>query len=750
MLKFTKKMKYIFVTLWLFSSFFSFSQNEEIILKRFKNFADSNVFDLIYLHTDKDEYNINQNLWFTAYIIDSKINKPDTLKQILFVELISFEKEIVYTKKYFVNNKGFCSGNFFLPDSLPRGYYQIRAFTNSMKNYKFQQFFKKTIFINNSFTKISAEYFKILKKNKKQSYFVDFKINNKYLIDGQTTRIYYYPIFFNTKDLNHRISLTDNKGEIIYKNDCVSPGYFNFIPQKANKYFLTYYNNKKKHKIKLDKVINYGLTANITEMKNSFEVKLTKSQITKDLIAKKYFIVIEKTGNISSINTVIVDTSTTLKISKKQLPNGISFVHILNSNYQEIEVLPIYKKDESQAKFDIASFIKNDTLYIEITNKNKLNANFSISITNQNSTFPSIENYLNFFAFSVFPDKISDTLLDENTRKECLLNVYTRNIYSFDSIIDQKRNYYLFKPVFNNSVKGFINLILEKIPSKNSYLQMTILNSYNDKFTTSTDKNGKFVFDSLNYDDSVEFHIKAKSKNNKDIVGITIFPYDTNTIFFEPTFFTKDLKLNRKNIKKEATNYRNKSKSMYGLHPDQIISGKDIVNSGTNNVLDALKGRVTGYYKQGNLVTFRGPKTIMGNKEPLYLIDDIPVDVEAVQSINVNDIESVEIIRSAYGGAMYGLNGANGIIAIYTKKGHKIQWGEFHGKITGISKPKKFIETKYEEKNHTYEWISNANISSSENKKTLKIKINKKGMININVQGISTNGNFITYKNIIL
>ena len=61
--------------------------------------------------------------------------------------------------------------------------------------------------------------------------------------------------------------------------------------------------------------------------------------------------------------------------------------------------------------------------------------------------------------------------------------------------------------------------------------------------------------------------------------------------------------------------------------------------------------------------------SLIGNTDPLYLIDGIPVsDVNAVLAIPVEDIDRIEILKGP-SCAIYGSRGGNGVIAIYTKRG---------------------------------------------------------------------------------
>ena len=58
-----------------------------------------------------------------------------------------------------------------------------------------------------------------------------------------------------------------------------------------------------------------------------------------------------------------------------------------------------------------------------------------------------------------------------------------------------------------------------------------------------------------------------------------------------------------------------------------------------------------------------------GNSNPLYIIDGLQMD--DMNGVNPNDIESMEILKDATSTALYGARGANGVVLITTKKGSK-------------------------------------------------------------------------------
>lgn len=100
----------------------------------------------------------------------------------------------------------------------------------------------------------------------------------------------------------------------------------------------------------------------------------------------------------------------------------------------------------------------------------------------------------------------------------------------------------------------------------------------------------------------------------------------------------------------------------------------------------ALQGRTAGVYVKQNsgapgsttTVRIRGTNSILGGNDPLYVIDGFPSNV-GMGMLNVDDIESMEVLKDASAIAIYGSRGSNGVILITTKKGRtgktKVEFG---------------------------------------------------------------------------
>jgi TonB-linked SusC/RagA family outer membrane protein len=89
----------------------------------------------------------------------------------------------------------------------------------------------------------------------------------------------------------------------------------------------------------------------------------------------------------------------------------------------------------------------------------------------------------------------------------------------------------------------------------------------------------------------------------------------------------------------------------------------------------ALKGRAAGVEVTqtsgapgaGYKIRIRGTNSISGNNAPLYVVDGMVVG--DINSINVNDIASMEVLKDASATAIYGSRGANGVVLVTTKSG---------------------------------------------------------------------------------
>ena len=105
------------------------------------------------------------------------------------------------------------------------------------------------------------------------------------------------------------------------------------------------------------------------------------------------------------------------------------------------------------------------------------------------------------------------------------------------------------------------------------------------------------------------------------------------------------------------------------------LRGDELIEKTPVDVYDILQGQVAGVQinsnsgapGEGATVRIRGISTFGEGANPLYVVDDLPVD--NIDSVNPEDISSIEVLKDAASAAIYGSRSANGVILITTKKG---------------------------------------------------------------------------------
>ncbi|SIQ50662.1 SusC/RagA family TonB-linked outer membrane protein [Pontibacter lucknowensis] len=135
----------------------------------------------------------------------------------------------------------------------------------------------------------------------------------------------------------------------------------------------------------------------------------------------------------------------------------------------------------------------------------------------------------------------------------------------------------------------------------------------------------------------------------------------------------------------------------------QQVEGEAVTRANHPNVTNALQGKVAGVVVRqssgmpgsSSQITIRGARSLVGNNQPLYVVDGMPIESDAIQQaggagigvggvsgtdasaraldINPNDIESISVLKGGAAAALYGVRAANGVVIITTKRGRGLE-----------------------------------------------------------------------------
>jgi len=124
----------------------------------------------------------------------------------------------------------------------------------------------------------------------------------------------------------------------------------------------------------------------------------------------------------------------------------------------------------------------------------------------------------------------------------------------------------------------------------------------------------------------------------------------------------------------------------------QDIDASELSEARSSNVVNGLSGRVAGIQVSGaavpgggSQVTIRGNGSILGNNQPLYVIDGVPMEGDfaapidgagdnnvyggGISEISPDNIANITVLKGANAAALYGSRAANGVILVTTKDG---------------------------------------------------------------------------------
>ncbi|HUX55971.1 MAG TPA: TonB-dependent receptor [Bacteroidales bacterium] len=135
------------------------------------------------------------------------------------------------------------------------------------------------------------------------------------------------------------------------------------------------------------------------------------------------------------------------------------------------------------------------------------------------------------------------------------------------------------------------------------------------------------------------------------------------------------------------------------------VKSAEIKKVPSQSPLEAIQGRVAGAditkndgsSSSGITIRIRGNRSIGAGNSPLFIVDGI--QTSSIDDLNPNSIESIEFLKDASSTAIYGWQGANGIVLVTTKKGSgdklKVDFNTYYG-ISQVSRyPATFTGQEY-------------------------------------------------------
>lgn len=536
------------------------------------------------------------------------------------------------------------------------------------------------------------------------------------LIEGLPNKIGFKAV--NAAGLGEQITgiIVDNNGTEINRFSSTHLGMGNVIinPQPGLTYLAKVKfadGSQKDFKLPVVQTSGYVLSVN----NNDTEKLIVRIMMTNDLVNhnKELKLVGQHSGGIqfsskSSSAKQVINTS----IPKKELPGGILQLTLFSGDNVPVAERLVFinnQSDRIETKIESnkKSYAKREQVTINLsstyTEKPAL-ASFSVAVTNTAAVKPDLDNEGNIFTTMLLTSDLVGYIEKPNSY---FLGDQPDNAQFLDNLmLTQGWRRILWKNVINNTPPN-IHFEVEKTqqisgtvtnysgkPAANSKVALFSSSGGFFALDTLTDAQGRFNFDRLMFPEDTKFIVQARTAKDKKRVDIKMDLVPGQVV--TKNINTGDIEIN---VNEALSGYLKRSSNYFDemnkrglleksllldevkiVEKKQVAPGSANLNGAGNadavitteqlgtcfSLSQCLQGRVAGLIiKNGAAYLTRN-----GGQSPMNIVlDGTNVGSDFLDNINPIDVASIEILKSANYTAIYGSNGAGGILLITTKRG---------------------------------------------------------------------------------
>lgn len=507
--------------------------------KNFNKVHNATLYEKLYLHISKTTFITGETIWFKIYNTDSENKSLLDLSKVAYVELIDNERHPVLQAKIALSN---CtgSGSFSLPHSLNNGIYQLRAYTNWMKNFDSEAYFQEQITILNPQREISDF------KDKVINYDVQFFPEGGHLVRGLENRLAFKITTPGNQIVNATGVLVNSKNDTVarFKTLKFGMGSFSFVPISSNGYKAVLKINGRLYYKNLSPIdsLGYGMRTNADSAGWTVAVK-------SNLInSSNVYMIVHTDASIQIAEKApLVAGKASFKINKHKLVDGISYITLFDEQKTPICERLLFQRPNRHliidAKTDALTFSTRQKVKLNLStqdeNRQAVGSNLSVAVflsdTLQKSLNQDIEAYLWLCSGLKGYVESPSYYLNENTleSKQALENLlltqgWTQFEWKKEATETSKRLYYL--PEYTGPIitAKIINTYTQK-PAANIIAYLTVPGKYHQLYSAKSDIEGRLLFNTKGSYGSKEIVVKTNPLIDSTYTIDVLNPYsETN------------------------------------------------------------------------------------------------------------------------------------------------------------------------------------------------------------------------------
>jgi hypothetical protein len=700
------------VVLCIFSAF-TLTIDPSPITSALSHFSSDYPQEKVHLQLDKNYALPGDTMYFKAYVVNAEKNQPSGISNILYVDIINSRNEIDRTLRYKIED-GFAQGMVDMPDTLVAGRYTLRAYTNWMKNFSANLFFKTELRVDDVSPNAKTPPQPVPNPKHDLRFFPE----GGNLTDKLNTTVAFKAVGSDGRGEEVSGTITDETGVVVapIKSLFAGMGRFQFNPVMAHQYVASVkYKDGSTQKAALPRVqpAGYALAVNNLE-KDYIGIKVTQNAVAG---ASNIVLVAQCNGKLlQTADITLLDNQGTLAIPRKKLPTGIIQFTIFDSALKPLAERLVFNDRHDQLKMNVTvAQVGSDATWHKVTISamdNLLNpamANFSISITKKvdglDTGPPSILADLLLTsdlrgtiedADHYFADQLPQTI--EALDNLMLTQGWRRFVWA--DILSGNYPILTYAAENNLTLSGTVTTPGDK-PVAGAKISLLSKGGAALHLDTVANASGRFNFNLPTIFETQQFAVVATAPSGKGDLKVMIdrnpppayipegLLYTALLPMWKPTVkdlygpytgikgrLLSEVKIKGQKIQTARQKALAPSSNYNGAgFADQVLTYKDLPNC--RDLEQCLQGRLTGVYLKPvfdpsvggyKMVPFSG----MGMGKPmLVVIDGIEQELgsAALRKVPGTDVQSVEVLRTGANVTSYGMRGSGGVIVITTKHG---------------------------------------------------------------------------------
>ena len=687
------------------------------IADRFVRYQVAFPSEKVFLHLDRPYYSAGETVWFKAYLVDGTNHGVDSASGVLYVELLDAEaRQVVQTKTLRVEN-GYAAGDFLLADTLATGHYQLRAYTNYMRN------FGEEFLFTQDFRVFGAQA-PAAEPEATGPVDLQFFPEGGQLLPGFDCRVGFKAVGPDGRGVAVRgIVLADDRDTVAaFRSEHLGMGRFSMPVEAGRGYTAVLFNaDGARSRQPLPPVQPDGHTLAVDAFGKDAIRVFVFNATPQPAVPRELVLFVQMRGVVCFIakgNTG--RRSFTISVPRAKFPDdGIAHLTLFDDAGNPLAERLVFMRQNRTLKValqpDKPMYKPREAvkLGLRVTDAEgkPVAGNFSLSVTDAGQVVaePGARNLVSYLLLS------SDLRGNvEQPGHYFDLNNPDAALHLDLLMMTQGWRRFVWKEVLADSLPKPRFLMERGLSVTGSVLRpngkpfekkvgLTLMaktrNALPAFATGEADTDGRFGFYGLTFADTTTLLVQAVAgKGNRE--GVIRFdpfvapPPGPGRGAFDPLPLSagvmdeyrrrsdearaieRQLRLNQATLLQGVTVKAKKedplaSRRIYG-EPAATLKVDQINSAGALSVLDILRGRVAGVSVNGSFpaysVTVRGISSLNARSEPLFLLDGMPADLQAILTIPVADVEQIDVLKGPEA-AIFGSRGGNGVIAVLTKRG---------------------------------------------------------------------------------